>query len=134
MIRHFLVCLGFLAFVSGCGSHAANQISTIAQDHTPAVVRFSIEVGTQRSSWNTVNTAVQTIVGDTLRVKNNDTIAHRIHTDGIPFPHGLDIAPGASTDYVVTAPWDPATGQYLYDHNVGRTAKFWVKVAQTGAP
>jgi plastocyanin len=68
-------------------------------------------------------------VGDTLRIFNDDSVPHRLHTDGVPFTHpASDIQPGTSVDYVLTAPFSSAAGHTLYDHDHGVEAAFWLTV------
>jgi negative regulator of replication initiation len=93
-----------------------------------AVIVFHIPPGTGNQPWNTAATAVQAAVGDTLRIVNDDAIAHRLHTGGNPFPHqDSDIAPGQSADFVLQTPFE---GQPLYDHNAGPGALFWITVRE----
>ncbi|MGE0172907.1 MAG: hypothetical protein AB7T49_08985 [Oligoflexales bacterium] len=95
----------------------------------PNIVAFSIVAGTGTNAYNQKATPVTVKVGMTLRVTNNDTVAHRIHTGGAPFPHGEMIAPGATVDYPIAAAVDitnlnqPPT----YDHISGQAAMFWIQ-------
>jgi hypothetical protein len=64
-------------------------------------------------------------VGDVLRIVNDDTVPHRLHTDGAPFPHRTaDIPPSQSADYVLQAPVQPGDGHVPYDHDIGRSGGF----------
>jgi hypothetical protein len=93
------------------------------------LVVFHIPAGTGTRAWNARGGAIMATVGDTLRIVNDDSVPHRLHTDGIPFPHpGADIPPGQAADYVLQAPFDPIASQPLYDHDAGATALFWITV------
>ena len=63
-------------------------------------------------------------VGDTLRIVNDDTVTHRLHTqNGRPFPHPAnDIFPGDSADFVLETTYDPDAEGPLTDHDQGPTA------------
>jgi plastocyanin len=90
-------------------------------------VEFRIAAGTGTGPWNTYETAVRIQVGQTLRVYNDDSVAHAIHANGAPFPHGKKIAPGAFRDHLVVNPSEPSPGSpRLYEHTAGRSAGFWV--------
>ena len=52
--------------------------------------------------------------GETLRIHNDDTVNHQLHTNGRPCPHGGLIRPGAFEDCRASATYD---GPPLYDHN-----------------
>lgn len=94
----------------------------------PNVVEFRIKAGTGKSPWNTPAEMVQVKVGQTLRIINDDTITHRMHTGGAPCNHGTNFAPGASFNCVVSKPFDSGTNPGgLYDHIAGPTARFYVK-------
>ncbi len=91
----------------------------------PTVVEFHIPPGTGHGPWNNLAHAVTAHVGDVLRIVNDDTVPHRLHTDGAPFPHPTaDIPPSQSADYVLQAPFQPGDGHVLYDHDSGPAASF----------
>lgn len=92
----------------------------------PSTVEFHISHGTGSGPWNAAETAVHALVGDTLRIVNDDDVGHRLHTDAAgPFPHPeTAIAPGASMDFALTTAF---TGR-LYDHDFGPAAAFWLTV------
>jgi hypothetical protein len=97
----------------------------------PNVVIFRIKAGTGTSSWNTAAEMVNVKVGQTLRLVNDDTVTHRLHTNGAPCPHGSNFAPGASFDCKVTKEFDSAkTPAGMYDHIAGNTAVFNVKASK----
>ena len=92
-----------------------------------AQIEFHISAGTGAGPWNTADSSVVGIVGQTLRIFNDDAVAHRLHTDGSPFPHpASNIAPGSFADYPLQSPCDGATN--LYDHDHGPAARFWITV------
>ena len=94
------------------------------------VVEFRIKDGTGRDAWNTPATIVTIKVGDTLRIINDDSIAHQLHTNGTPCGHGSRINPGASADCVARRPHDSTVDGPLYDHLNGPTAEFWLNAVQ----
>ncbi len=92
-----------------------------------ALVVFRIPAGTASSDWNSADTKVLGDVGDTLRIVNDDAVAHRPHTDGAPFPHPADdIVPGSSADYELQQPFSG----WLYCHVHGQQSQFWVDVLE----
>jgi hypothetical protein len=101
-------------------------------EQPPAVIEFHIPAGTGSNSWNTRETAVKGIVGQTLRIHNDDNVAHRLHTSGAPFPHAAnDTLPGTFSDVVLAQPFNLDTPAGVYDHNFGQTARFWISVQAT---
>jgi hypothetical protein len=101
----------------------------VNHEHAPRIVEFHIPAGTAGRAWNTREVAVDAMVGDTLRIVNNDSVPHRLHTTGAPFPHpDNDILPEQSMDFVLTAPFDPAADGPLHDHGFGTDAQFWIHV------
>ena len=104
--------------------HSPGQVLTVAPE---ALVVFHIPADTGADPWNTSGTEVVAHVGDTLRIVNDDSAAHRPHTDGAPFPHpSTDIAPGDSADYQLSQPF---TGS-LYCHIHGPSSTFWIDVTE----
>jgi outer membrane biosynthesis protein TonB len=94
----------------------------------PNIVEFRIKAGTGTQPWNTAETMVTVKVGQTLRLINDDTVNHRLHTGGAPCPHGTNFAPGQSFDCAVTRAIDPAaTPGRTYDHIAGEDALFFLK-------
>ena len=96
----------------------------------PAVVEFHIPAGTASNPWNTRDHAVTGVVGQTLRIYNDDNVNHRLHTDnGAPFQHpGADTAPGTFSDFVLAKPVDLDALPGPYDHDFGPPARFWISV------
>lgn len=95
-------------------------------------VTFTIPAGTGNKPWNDAATTVETFIGQTLEIKNGDTVTHRLHTNGRPFPHGNNIAPGASGNYVIAQSYSRAANGAVYDHIAGTSAPFSL-VAYDGA-
>ena len=92
-------------------------------------IEFHIPAGTGLGPWNTRDHAVMGVVGQTLRIYNDDNVNHRLHTDGVPFQHpAADTAPGTFSDFVLHDVFDLDTNPGLYDHDVGQTARFWISV------
>lgn len=78
------------------------------------IVEFRIPKGTGNGAWNTAATPAKFKVGQTLRIYNDDTVIHQMHTNGAPCPHGDVIQPGAYGDCVASRAY---SGSALYDHN-----------------
>lgn len=95
-------------------------------------VDFTIPAGTASNPWNTMATAVETFIGQTLKITNMDSITHQYHTNARPCGHGSAMPPGGSTNCVITRAYDYRTDGVLYDHNLGTRAAFYV-VAYDGA-
>lgn len=106
----------------------------IGEDHhepppPSGMIEFHIAAGTGSNAWNTRETAVTGVVGQTLRIHNDDTVAHRLHTSGAPFPHpGNETMPGTFSDFVLAQPYGLDAVPGLYDHIHGQTARFWISV------
>ena len=93
-------------------------------------VVFHIPDGTGQRAWNDGSGRVIASVGDTLRLVNDDSVPHRLHTDGRPFPHPqADIFPGATADFVLQTPYDPSIDGPLTDHDQGPQSIFFLEVA-----
>ncbi|WP_413288406.1 c-type cytochrome [Bdellovibrio sp. HCB337] len=107
------------------GVPATNEISL--------QVKFAIPAGTGSNPWNTTATVVETFVGQTLVITNNDTEVHQYHTGGKPCGHGSAIkAAGGTTNCVIARAYNYVTDGALYDHNLGTKAAFYM-VAYDGA-
>lgn len=123
------IALGFLFLVaSGCGT--GNNSTNSLKAEAGNVVEFHIKAGNSANPWNTKATAVQVKVGDTLRIYNDDSVGHRLHTNGRPCGHGDEIAPGKYGDCVIASSFDPNQDGYLYDHNYSPSTKFWVNATE----
>jgi hypothetical protein len=103
------------------------------QHPAPAVVEFQISPGTAGSPWNSRETAVAATVGDTLRIVNDDSVAHRPHTNGAPFAHpAVDIASLQTAEFLLEKPYDLAAAGPLSDHLFGPAAQFFINVQPAG--
>lgn len=94
------------------------------------IVDFHIKKGTQRGAWNDSKGELVLKVGQTLRIHNDDTIRHRLHTNGRPCSHGPNIEPGKIWDCKLTKEYNAKEHGPVYDHYVGRSARFWIKVSK----
>jgi hypothetical protein len=96
----------------------------------PERIEFRIPAGTGTGSWNTREQMVMGIIGQTLRIINDDSVDHRLHTGSAPFPHPIGvIRPGEFADFVLQFPYDGNTQRPLYDHITGPNAQFWINVS-----
>jgi hypothetical protein len=92
---------------------APTGVPTVQPNPNAQVVEFRIKPGTGSAAWNDASTAVGLKIGQTLRIINDDSVVHQLHTDGAPCPHGTPIRPGASFDCAVRRAFP---GPSLYDH------------------
>ena len=105
------------------GAPPAGPPSPVPPTPTPTTVVFRIPSGTGRGPWNDGSCRVIAKVGDTLRIINGDSVAHRLHTAGRPFPRPeTDIFPA---DLVLERPFDPSADGPLSDHDQGPQAIFF---------
>jgi hypothetical protein len=113
---------------AGTTTSTSTGVTTVSTTD-PNVIEFHIKAGTGAGSYNTAETPVVVKVGQTLRLFNDDTIAHRLHTSGAPCPHQPgNTAPGASFDCVITKSIDAATTPgAVYDHIAGPSSVFFLK-------
>ncbi len=95
-------------------------------------ISFNIQAGTGKAPWNNAAAIVETFVGQSLKITNNDSIIHRLHTGGRPFPHGNNINAAASATYVIAQSYNRATNGSIYDHIAGTAAPFYL-VAYDGS-
>lgn len=93
----------------------------------PNIVEFRIKAGTGNAGWNTQAEIINAKIGQTVRVFNDDTVIHRMHTGGSPCPHGVNIPVGGSQDCVITKAFDATVSNGVYDHIAGTAAKIWLK-------
>ncbi len=98
------------------------------------VVEFRIRSGTQAGPWNSFDSPVRVTVGQTLRIYNDDVVAHTVHSNGAPFAHGPTIQPGGFADHPIVDPLTPDIGAPAnYEHDAGVSAPFWVQASPRGA-
>ena len=92
---------------------------------------FRIAAGTAAAPWNSSTSPVAISVGQVLRICNDDTTAHQLHTPGTPCPTQPDsMAKGALYDCTIAnATGVNGTGVFnmLYDEIAGANAAFYVK-------
>lgn len=87
-----------------------------------ADVNFSIPPGTGSNSWNTPENPIRARVGQRIVIKNDDSVVHRMHTNGTPCPHGSNINPGQTGVCVVNSVFNG----FAYDHNLGINSKVYI--------
>jgi len=115
-----------VSLTKNVGLFSATPTPTPSTTNSADVVSFRVRAGTGGSPWNTAADPIVAFVGQTLIVYNDDTIQHRFHTNGIPFPHQPDnTAPNASTSFAVQSAHDPSATD-TYDHNAGTTARIYI--------
>ncbi len=114
------VCLMSLFSILGLSGSIA------LADDPSLIVEFRIKMGTSNQAWNLRTDPVVVNQGDTLRIYNDDSISHQLHTNGAPCPHGNPILPGNYGDCVISKSYDPEILGPLYDHQFGKNASFWV--------
>lgn len=91
------------------------------------VKEFHIKAGTGKGAWNTRDAVMEVKVGDTLRLVNDDNVAHYLHTFGKPCIHGTKpFGPGESYDCQVIKVADPDK-DVCYDHQFGSQSRFYVR-------
>ena len=97
------------------------------------MVEFRIPAGTGAGPWNTFDERVRVSVGQILRIHNDDSVAHTVHSNGAPFEHGRSIPPGEFADHPIVRTLIPdpvAPGNY--EHAAGVAAPFWVEATTAG--
>lgn len=106
---------------------ASMSFSSYAADE---MVEFHIKPGTGSQPFNTPDDPVRVVVGQTLRVINDDATPHLIHTFGSPCPHGDKTM--RTGDY-----WDcqigsvhRASDEDIYDHNLGPDTQFYIEATE----
>lgn len=93
-----------------------------------SIVEFQIAEGTGTAAWNTKDDPVVVYDGQVLKITNFDNRNHRMHaSQEAPVPHGGDLVPGQSEEYVVSGTMSVGDEAMLWDHNDGRSAAFWVE-------
>lgn len=115
---------GFLAAILAVPSMAMFE----DEEDAGEIVEFHIPAGTGLKPWNTPDTEVKVRVGQTLRIFNDDTIVHRLHTnDDRPCEHQpASSRPGESYDCVIINTADPEL-DLVYDHNSGGKGRFYIR-------
>lgn len=95
-----------------------------------AIIDFHIPLGTGSGPWNTMATVVEARIGDTVRIINDDTIEHLMHTFDRPCPHQpVPSKPGDVYECEISTTADPRIDT-LYDHNFGIKSRFYLKATR----
>lgn len=102
-------------------------ILPVQAEEETTVVEFVIEEGTGKGAWNTEETAIKVPMGGVIRIINEDTIRHRIHTNGAPCPHGPKMEPGEKWDCVVKREFSAKKKGPIYDHYYGPKAAVYIE-------
>ena len=92
-------------------------MTTILSNPSSLAQIFVIQPNTTKA-WNSPVTMIETYIGQTLTIQNNDTITHEMHTtNNVPCVHGSPISAGqSSSNCVITAAYDYTSGILVYDH------------------
>ena len=91
------------------------------------IVAFHIPKNTLGKTWNSPDSPVVVKVGQILRIFNDDTVNHFLHTEGKPCPHGTnEFGPGQYYDCVISLPHQESD-EDIYDHNYGPDAQFYIQ-------
>jgi hypothetical protein len=96
------------------GAQNADMMITVANEYD-----FPIAAGTGTGAhWGSMSGGLMRLrAGTTLKIQNNDTIPHRVHSGGGVFPHqDASMGPGASYTVVVQ---DGSDTFYCHDHGQG---------------
>jgi hypothetical protein len=113
---------GFLEAPTGGGGTGGEQPPP---NGDPNIVEFRIKAGTGQGPWNTQQTPIVAKVGQTIRLINDDSIQHQLHTNGRMCPHGDLFGPGETYDCKVQG----INAGQLYDHNYERTGKVYFQIS-----
>ena len=93
-------------------------------------VVFRIQQGTNTGPWNSTASPVLTFVGQTLRICNDDSVNHQLHTGGSPCAHQPNsMGRGQFYDCVIAN----ANTAGMYDHIHGTGATFSVRALDGAA-
>ncbi|MDZ4660489.1 MAG: hypothetical protein SGJ18_02600 [Pseudomonadota bacterium] len=117
-MNRFLVAI-FLGFF--CNQASANQ---------ELIFEFHIKAGTQSGPWNAPEDMIEAKIGDVVRIFNDDSIDHQLHTGGAPCAHSPVIAPGRSWDCEISNEYNAKSSGALYDHSYGPDAAFWLSASR----
>lgn len=92
---------------------SADAGTSTAPDGT---VEFRIAAGTGNKAWNSPNAPLKLKVGQKLKIINDDSTAHWLHTDGAPCDHGNSMpAGGGSYTCVLSRTFSGELHDHLYD-------------------
>ena len=97
-------------------SNPTNNPQVVAPNN---LVTYTIVNGQGNAPWGSPLSPIKGVVGQVLRIINNDIVAHAIHTiNGAPFDHTNDIAPGATINLMLEKPiTTTATNPLTWKHN-----------------
>lgn len=102
----------------------------VSQTALSATVDFRIARETGKGAWNTKETSVSVKVGDLLRIYNDDTIPHQLHTFGAPCGHGPSFPGGNAWECEIVEEYSSKVSGPLYDHLSGERAEFWIEATK----
>lgn len=91
----------------------------------PLTIVFEIAAGTNSNPWNLANQPVEVFIGQTLQIKNLDSVTHQLHTGGRPCGHGQAIRTGETGNCIIRQTYNRATNGGIYDHNLGSRSAFY---------
>ncbi|MDX9731316.1 MAG: hypothetical protein RBT63_06045 [Bdellovibrionales bacterium] len=117
---------GAVAPADACGTSTADRVV------------FRIPRGTGNGPWNSSTSPVEVYVGQTLRICNDDTVTHQLHTNGTPCAHQpRAMAQGEFYDCRIANlnGRNANTGIYnnTYDHNLGTNSAVYIR-GMPGSP
>lgn len=101
----------------------------------PGLIEFHIAPGTGQGPWNDSNNPLILKMAPngvvTLRIINDDSAGHTLHTNGFPCPHGNILVPlrtGAHYDCMIRGDFDSVNDAgSFHDHLYGAGASFSVR-------
>jgi hypothetical protein len=100
-------------FPETASATTTNTSTTTSSDGT---VEFRIAAGTGSKPWNSQSEPLKLKVGQKLKIINDDSTAHWLHTDGAPCGHGNNTqANGGSYTCVLSRPFSGDLHDHLYD-------------------
>jgi hypothetical protein len=104
-----------------------------SENRGPSVVEFRIRAGTGRGEWNTRDNPVVVRPGQAIRIINDDTVGHVLHTDGRPCPHGdtsRSIRTGGFYDCAIPRNTPSGSNFLTWDHFLGspNSGRFWIRI------
>lgn len=118
--------MSYASHTHSVGSGGVAPTPSGVDDNT---VVFRVANGTNGSAWNSLATQILVFVGQKLRVYNDDSVNHRIQTNGNPFAAQAmndQIAPGAFKDIAVTSAI-ATNNTTTYDANFGTNARIFIE-------
>ncbi len=112
------------------GSHIHDSNSTNNPTNNPPsnppvvapnnLVTYTIINGQRNAPWGSLSDPIKGVVGQVLRIINNDGQPHEIHTAENPFNHTVSIPSGTMMNFPLLRPiTTTATDLSTYEHNFG---------------